>query len=113
MTAGCLHVMFHALDAKRNKLPNNLEVSVTYADLKRGSKSIPIILRNMTVTNITIYKGEKIVRVQIANKMSQWNLCPGTLEVLDREQGIERMPLCHYHYAWLGTHRSVMDMHAP
>ena len=33
---GCLHVMIHALDAKGNKLPNGLEVSAAYADLKRG-----------------------------------------------------------------------------
>ena len=33
MMAGHLHVMVHALDAKTKKLPNDLEVSATYADL--------------------------------------------------------------------------------
>ena len=49
MTGGRLHVLVHSLDAKNNKLPNRLEVSAVYTDLKRGSKSVPVILRNMTV----------------------------------------------------------------
>ena len=44
MTGGRLHVLVHSLDAKNNKLPKGLEVSVTYTDLKRGSKSVPIVL---------------------------------------------------------------------
>ena len=48
MTGGRLHVLVHLLDAKNNKLPNGLEVSAVYTDLKRGSKSIPVVLRNMT-----------------------------------------------------------------
>lgn len=60
MTAGQLHVMVHAFDTKINKLPNGLEVSAAYADLKRGSKSVPVVLRNVTASDITIHKGEKI-----------------------------------------------------
>ena len=33
------------------------------------------------------------MRVQTANKMPKTNLCPGTLEALDEEQGITRKPL--------------------
>ena len=64
-----------------------------YTDLKRGSKSVPIVLRNMTASDITLNKGDKIVWVQTANKMPKINLHPGTLEALDEEQGITRKPL--------------------
>ena len=88
MTGGRLHVLVHSLDAKNNKLPNGLEVSAVYTDLKRGSKSIPVILRNMRGSDITLNKGDKVVQVQTANKMPKTNLCPSTLEALDEEQGI-------------------------
>ena len=48
MTGGRLHVLVHLLDAKNNKLPNGLEVSAMYTDLKRGSKSMPVVLSSMT-----------------------------------------------------------------
>ena len=93
MTGGRLHVLVHSLDAKNNKLPNGLEVSTVYTDLKRGRKSMPIVLRNMTASDITLNKGDKIAQVQTANKMPKTNLHPGTLEALDEEQGITRKPL--------------------
>ena len=93
MTGGRLHVLVHSLDAKNNKLPNGLEVSAMYTDLKRGSKSIPVVLRNMMGSDITLNKGDKVAWVQTANKMPKTNLCPITLEKLDQEQGITRKPL--------------------
>ena len=67
MTGGRLHILVHSLDAKNNKLPNGLEVSAMYTDLKRGSKSMPIVLRNMTASDITLNKGDKIAQVQTTN----------------------------------------------
>ena len=64
-----------------------------YTDLKQGSKSIPVVLRNMTASDITLHKGDKIAQVQTANKMPKTNFHPGTLEALDEEQGIPRKPL--------------------
>ena len=93
MTGGRLHVLVHLLDAKNNKLPNGLEVSAMYTDLKRGSKSVPVVLRNMMGSDITLNKGDKVAWVQTANKMPKTNLHPGTLEALDEEQGITRKPL--------------------
>ena len=60
MTGGRLHVLVHSLDVKTNKLPNGLEVATVYTDLKRGSKSVPVVLRNMTASDITLNKGDKI-----------------------------------------------------
>ena len=47
----------------------------------------------MTGSDITLNKGDKVVWVQTTNKMPKTNLCPGTLEALDEEQGITRKPL--------------------
>ena len=90
MTGGRLHIFIHSLDARNNKLPNGLEVSVMYTDLKRGSKSIPVVLRSMTGSGITLNKGDKVTWVQTANKMPKTNLHPSTLEALDEEQGSSR-----------------------
>ena len=70
-----------------------MEVSAVYTDLKRGSKSIPVVLRNMTGSDITLNNGDKVVWVQTTNKMPKTSLCPGTLEALDQEQGITRKPI--------------------
>ena len=93
MTGGRLHVLVHSLDAKNNKLPNRLEVSAMYTDLKRGSKSVPVVLRNMTGSDTTLNKGDKVTWVQATNKMPKTNLHPSTIEALDEEQGITRKPI--------------------
>ena len=64
MNGDRLHVLVHLLDAKNNKLPNGLEVSAMYTDLKRGSKSVPVVLRNMMGSDITLNKGDKVAWVQ-------------------------------------------------
>ena len=92
MTGGRLHVLVHSLDAKNNKLPNGLEMSTMYIDLKRGSKSVPVVLRNMRGSDITLNKGDKVMWAITANKMPKTNLHPSTLEALDEEQGITRKP---------------------
>ena len=63
MTGGRLHVLVHLLDTKNKKLPNGLEVSAMYTDLKRGSKSMSVVLRNMMGSDITLNKGDKVVWV--------------------------------------------------
>ena len=78
MTGGRLHLLVHSLDAQNNKLPNGLEVFTMYTDLKRGSKSVPAVLRNMKGSDITLNKGDKVMWVHTANKMPKTNLCPGT-----------------------------------
>ena len=73
-TGGRLHILVPSLDGRNNKLPTGLEVSATYTNLKRGSKSIPVVLGNLTASDITIHKGEKAAWAQTPNKMPKWNL---------------------------------------
>ena len=59
-TAGCLHCSTLAMDSKDGTLPPRLIVTGAYTVLKRGSKTVPIILRNTTGSPILLKKGQKI-----------------------------------------------------
>ena len=68
-------------------LPPGLVVIGLYTMLKRGSKTIPIILRNTTGSPISLHKGWKIAHVQACNEVPQPCLKPGVLEYLDELEG--------------------------
>ena len=54
-----------------------------YTVLKRGSKTVPIVLRNTTGSPIILKKGQKVARVQAANEVPHPRLRLGTLESLE------------------------------
>ena len=61
-TSGRLQVVTHAL-GKNDGCPSlGLEAMNTYVVLKQGSKSIPVVLKNLTGQPITTKKGIKIVQ---------------------------------------------------
>ena len=82
-TAGCLHCSTLAMDSKDGTLPPGLIVTGAYTVLKRGSKTVPVILHNTTGSPIILRKGQKIAQVQAANEVPQPHLKPGTLESLE------------------------------
>ena len=82
-TAGHLHCSTLAMDSKDGMLPPGLIVTGAYMVLKRGSKTVPIILRNTTGSPIILKKGQKIARVQATNEVPCPHLKPGTLESLE------------------------------
>ena len=59
-TAGCLHCSTLAMDLKDGTLPPGLIVTGAYTVLKRGSKTVPVILRNTTGSPILLRKGQKV-----------------------------------------------------
>ena len=65
--AGHLCCSTLAMDSKDGALPPRLIVTGAYTILKRGSKTVPIVLHNTTGSPIHLRKGQKI---------------PGTLESL-------------------------------
>ena len=67
--AGCLHCSTLAMDSKDVTLPPGLIVTGAYTVLKRGSKTVPIVLHNTTGSPIHLRKGQKIARVQATNKV--------------------------------------------
>ena len=82
-TAGCLCCSTLAMDLKDGTLPPGLIVTSAYTVLKRGSKTVPVILHNMTGSPIILKKGQKVARVQAANEVLCPHLKPGTLESLE------------------------------
>ena len=71
------------MDSKDGTLPPRLIVTGAYTVLKRGSKTVPVILCNTTGLPIILKKGQKIAQVQAANEVPQPCLKPGTLESLE------------------------------
>ena len=67
--AGCLHCSTLAMDSKDGTLPPGLIVTGAYTVLKRGSKTVPVILHNTTGSPIILRKGQKIAQVQAANEV--------------------------------------------
>ena len=82
-TAGRLHCSTLAMDSKDGTLPPGLVVTGAYTVLKRGSKTVPVVLRNTTGSPIILRKGQKVTRVQAANEVPRPHLKPGTLESLE------------------------------
>ena len=82
-TAGRLRCSTLAMDSKDGTLPPGLVVTSAYTVLKRGSKTVPVILRNTTGSPIILRKGQKVARVQAANEVPRPHLKPGTLESLE------------------------------
>ena len=82
-TAGHLCCSTLAMDLKDGTLPPGLIVAGAYTVLKRGSKTVPIILCNTTGLPIILKKGQKVARVQAANEVPCPHLKLGTLESLE------------------------------
>ena len=68
-TAGCLCCSTLAMDSKDGTLPPRLIVTGTYTVLKRGSKTVPVVLHNTMGSPIILRKGQKVARVQAANEV--------------------------------------------
>ena len=72
-----------ALDSKDGTLPPGLIVTGAYTVLKRGSKTVPVILHNTLGSPIILRKGQKVAQVQATNEVPRPRLRPGTLESLE------------------------------
>ena len=59
-TAGCLHCSTLAMDSKDGALPPGLIVTGAYTVMKRGSKTVPVVLCNTTGSPIHLRKGQKV-----------------------------------------------------
>ena len=68
-TAGCLCCSTLAMDSKDGTLHPGLIVTGAYTVMKRGSKTVPIVLRNTTGSPIHLRKGQKVAQVQAMNEV--------------------------------------------
>ena len=84
-----MYIITQALDmGEESCLPHGVSVANTYTEMTTGSKHVAIVIKNQTVTLITIGKGIKITWVVAANGKPSIEVMPGTLENLDEMQGI-------------------------
>ena len=82
-TTGHLRCSTLAMESKDGTVPPGLVVTSAYTVLKRGSKTVPIVLRNTTGSPIILRKGQKVAWVQAMNEVPHPHLKPGTLESLE------------------------------
>ena len=82
-TTGHLCCSTLAMDLKDGTLPPRLIVTGAYTVLKRGSKTVPVILHNTMGLPIILKKGQKVAQVQAANEVPRLQLRLGTLESLE------------------------------
>ena len=75
-----------AMDSMDGTLPPGLIVTGAYTVMKRGSKTVSIVLRNTMGLPIHLRKGQKVARVQAANEVPRPHLKPGTLESLEASE---------------------------
>ena len=88
-TAGHLCCSTLAMDLKDGTLPPGLIVTGAYTVMKRGSKTIPIVLCNTMGSPIHLRKGQKVARVQAMNEVPQPHLKLGILESLEAPENLK------------------------
>ena len=69
-------------------LPHGLSVVNTYTEMTTGSRHVTIVIKNQTVVLIIIGKGVKVTQELAANKVPPVEVMPGTMEKLDKMQGV-------------------------
>ena len=75
------------MDSKDGTLLPGLVVTGMYMMLRQGSKTVPIMLYNMTRSPIYLRKGQKVAQVQACNEVPHPQLKPGMLEYLEELEG--------------------------
>ena len=60
----------------------------TYTKMTTGSKCVAIVIKNKSAAPFTVGKGIKIVWVVAVNSIPPVKVMPGTLDKLDKMQGI-------------------------
>ena len=71
------------MDSRDETLPPRLVVTSAYTVLRWGSKTVPVVLHNMTGLPIHLRKGQKVAQVQASNEVPHPQLKLGTLESLE------------------------------
>ena len=81
MFMGCnLHVMMHALCEGDKLLSHGHAVHHTYTEMMSGSKSVAVVVRNLTATPITLKKNMPLARVVAVNAVPDTQVLLGTVE---------------------------------
>ena len=86
MMGHCLNVMIQVpYPDEKAELPNGLYVMRTYTELKDSSRSVTVVLRNITARPIHLTRGQLIGWVVVANIVPKVEYLPELLQKLDEE----------------------------
>ena len=92
MMGYCLNVITQAPYIEdRAKLPVGVYMIPTYSELRDGSWSVAVVLRNLTGKPVHLAAGQVIARVLTANVIPEGKLTPELIKKLD-EQDLELTP---------------------
>ena len=86
-TAGQLCCLTLTMDSRDGTLPPGLVVTGAYMMLRQGSKTIPMVLHNMTGSPIYLRKGQKVAWVQACNEILHSQLKLGYAGILGGARG--------------------------
>ena len=86
-----MYIMTQAPEkGEESSMPYGLCEANTYTEVTTVSKGVAVVIKNQMAVLITIGKGIKITGVVAANRVPPVEVMPGTLEKLDKIQGIQQ-----------------------
>ena len=85
-----MHIMTTALAEGKGTTPYRLQVQNVYTDLRDGSNSVLVVIKNTTGKAVILYKGVAFAKVVATNEIPTSHLKPSMMEALDKMQGIKR-----------------------
>ena len=89
-----MHMMMQMLEEDAGSgLPHSLSVMNAYTKMTTWNKRVAVVVKNQTTALITIAKGIKVTWVVATNVVPQVEVAPGTLEKVDRMQGVQRVKM--------------------
>ena len=95
-TGARLNIMPQVLHAEEGSLLQGLMIHNTYTKMCNGSKSVTIMVRNVTAYPQTLKKKIPVARVVAANHVPEVQMQPGTMDALDEVQGIQTPKMTMY-----------------
>ena len=86
-----MHVVIQVLkEGNGPHLPHGLSVVNTYTEVILGCKWVAVVVKNLMAIPITVAKSIKVAQVATPNVVPPMEMVPGTLEALDKMQGIQQ-----------------------
>ena len=90
LTRHKMHVMTMVLSECKGTTPYGLQIQNVYTDLRDGSNSVPVVIKNTTRKFVILNKGIVFAKVVATNEIPTLQLKPSMMEALDEIQGIKR-----------------------
>ena len=85
-----MHVIITALAEGKGTTPYGLQVQNVYTNLRDGSNSVLVVVKNTTRKAVVLNKGIAFAKVVAANEIPTLHFKPSMMESLDKMQGIKR-----------------------